>query len=95
MYCNQLLHQLLLKKVTITLISSQNQCSWTQIVCKEGRVMSFMFEPSNRIRSIATEIGLLKNVEKKLLVSFNFSLSRYDHYVSFIILKTKHKRLVS
>ena len=51
-------------KVTMPWISSQNQCSWTQIVCKEGRVMSLTFEPNIIARSIATEIGLLSNLEK-------------------------------
>ena len=57
-------------EVTMPWISSQNQCSWTQISCKEGRVMSLTFESTTIVRSIATEICLLSNLEKIFIGKF-------------------------
>ena len=56
-------------------LSSERQCAWQQIICKKGSVVSLTLvstEESLFEGTIATELGLLTNLEKLLLSKFLF-----------------------
>ena len=57
--------------ITMPWISTQRQCLWSEIVCQEGYVVSLIL-PSSIAGSIATELGLLTNLETLIVGTFLF-----------------------
>eukprot|EP00751_Fragilariopsis_kerguelensis_P020402 CAMPEP_0170902806 /NCGR_PEP_ID=MMETSP0734-20130129/49308_1 /TAXON_ID=186038 /ORGANISM="Fragilariopsis kerguelensis, Strain L26-C5" /LENGTH=554 /DNA_ID=CAMNT_0011297707 /DNA_START=233 /DNA_END=1895 /DNA_ORIENTATION=- len=54
--------------ITMPWISTQRQCLWSQIVCQEGSVLSLTLDHDTIAGgSIATELGLLTNLETLIL----------------------------
>jgi len=59
--------------ITKSWVSTERQCAWPQIVCKEGSIVSLTLQSTDILSiagSIATEIGLLTNLETLKLSTF-------------------------